>query len=188
MLHDAIERNQADGIAVCEAHEDLEVFRIRFGKALNFEYHEAIRRSSLNGSDPSRTTTAVRGDSRKPRLDGAGLFSVKGQREGGPILDIERALNKLEKVAMAYRRERGRPICVIVNNMCASRAVATDLTRQALHPRRRGRSCSAAHVAAAGRELARPPPLTRLTMAGPRRRSARSCSAATCATGWMRRD
>ena len=52
MLHDAIERNQADGIAVCEAHEDLEVFRIRFGKALNFEFHE----DNYGGVSPSIRT------------------------------------------------------------------------------------------------------------------------------------
>jgi hypothetical protein len=30
----------AQGVAFCEAHEDLEVFRLRFGKAINFEYME----------------------------------------------------------------------------------------------------------------------------------------------------
>lgn len=28
------------GVSVCEAHPDLEVFRLRLGKALNFEYNE----------------------------------------------------------------------------------------------------------------------------------------------------
>lgn len=39
------------------------------------------------------------------------------QREGGPNLDIERALFKLEKVAIRYRKERGRPLCLIINNV-----------------------------------------------------------------------
>lgn len=37
------------GVAFCEAHEDLEVFRLRFGKAINFEYMEdsQVQRSFL---------------------------------------------------------------------------------------------------------------------------------------------
>jgi hypothetical protein len=30
----------AQGIAMLECHEDPDVFRTRFGKAINFEYHE----------------------------------------------------------------------------------------------------------------------------------------------------
>lgn len=30
----------AEGIAMLECHEDPDVFRTRFGKAINFEYHE----------------------------------------------------------------------------------------------------------------------------------------------------
>jgi hypothetical protein len=29
---------RAEGSAFCEAHPDLEVFRLRLGKALNYEY------------------------------------------------------------------------------------------------------------------------------------------------------
>jgi hypothetical protein len=29
---------QAEGSAFCEAHSDLEVFRLRLGKALHYEY------------------------------------------------------------------------------------------------------------------------------------------------------
>ena len=32
MIVDAMRRVDADGIAICEAHEDLEVFRLRLGK------------------------------------------------------------------------------------------------------------------------------------------------------------
>lgn len=28
------------GVALCEAHPDLEVFRLRLGRAINFEYME----------------------------------------------------------------------------------------------------------------------------------------------------
>lgn len=34
MILDAMRRVDADGIAICEAHEDLEVFRLRLGKVL----------------------------------------------------------------------------------------------------------------------------------------------------------
>lgn len=47
----------------------------------------------------------------------AGLFQRKDPREGGPLLDIERALNKLEKVAIKFRKERDRPLVLIFNNM-----------------------------------------------------------------------
>ena len=36
-LVDAMRKNDADGVAVCEAHEDPEIFRLRLGKCLNFE-------------------------------------------------------------------------------------------------------------------------------------------------------
>lgn len=32
MILDAMRRVEADGVAICEAHEDLEVFRLRLGK------------------------------------------------------------------------------------------------------------------------------------------------------------
>lgn len=80
---EAMINNSADGIAMLEAHEDAEVVRLRLGKALDFEYSE---------------------DSF------AGLFQRRDPREAGPILDIERALSKLEKVC-------SRPFtsCAILN-------------------------------------------------------------------------
>lgn len=36
----------AEGIAMLECHEDPDVFRTRFGKAINFEYHEVHRDST----------------------------------------------------------------------------------------------------------------------------------------------
>ncbi|GAA5972700.1 hypothetical protein JCM11641_002981 [Rhodosporidiobolus odoratus] len=89
MLMDAMINNAADGCAMLEAHEDPEVFRLRLGKALDFEFHE---------------------DSF------AGLFQRREPREAGPVLDIERALAKLEKVAIRYRRRRNRPMVMIIQN------------------------------------------------------------------------
>jgi DNA helicase TIP49 (TBP-interacting protein) len=40
MLLDAMRKVDGEGIAMFEAHADLEIFRIRFGKALDFEFHE----------------------------------------------------------------------------------------------------------------------------------------------------
>jgi len=69
MIIDAMRKNQADGVAVMEAHEDPEIFRLRLGKCLNFEFNEDYY---------------------------GGLFSRKDPRDAGPLLDIERVLNKLE--------------------------------------------------------------------------------------------
>lgn len=43
------------------------------------------------------------------------LFSIKGPRDTTPLLDIERALNKMEKVALT-RRQQGRPPMILIMN------------------------------------------------------------------------
>ncbi|KAL0570951.1 hypothetical protein V5O48_011008 [Marasmius crinis-equi] len=90
MIFDSMTAIQADGVAMCEAHPDLEVFRLRLGKALNYEFNE-----------DSQT----------------GLFQRRDPREGGPALDIERAMNKLEKVALKCVQRRGKPLVLIINNV-----------------------------------------------------------------------
>ncbi|KDN43865.1 hypothetical protein RSAG8_05858, partial [Rhizoctonia solani AG-8 WAC10335] len=90
MVVDAMKAVEADGIAMCDAHPDLEVFRLRLGKALNYEFNE-----------DSQT----------------GLFQRRDPREGGPRLDIERAMNKLEKVAIRRAKKTGRPIVLVINNI-----------------------------------------------------------------------
>ncbi|PSN71627.1 hypothetical protein BS50DRAFT_232359 [Corynespora cassiicola Philippines] len=90
MLIDAMRRLHGDGIAMLEAHKDLEVFRTRLGKAIDYEYHE-----DYIGS----------------------LFSIRGPRDSTPLLDIERALNQLEKVALRLRIQRGKPLVLIINNI-----------------------------------------------------------------------
>lgn len=45
------------------------------------------------------------------------LFSIKGPRDTTALLDIERAFNKLEKVAVKRRNESGRPLLLIINNI-----------------------------------------------------------------------
>lgn len=71
------------------AHPDLEVFRLRLGKALDFDYFEDWQGSLFSRADP---------------------------RQGGPALDVERAMNKLEKVALRYTRKHGRPLVVAFNS------------------------------------------------------------------------
>lgn len=47
MILDAMRKVDGDGISLFEAHADLEIFRIRMGKALDFEYHEEYVYSCL---------------------------------------------------------------------------------------------------------------------------------------------
>ncbi|KAF8273393.1 hypothetical protein EI94DRAFT_1563817, partial [Lactarius quietus] len=90
MILDAMQANLAEGVSMCDAHPDLEVFRLRLGKALNYEY-----------SEDSQT----------------GLFSRRDPREGGPGLDVERVLNKLEKVALRSAKRTGKPLVLVLNNV-----------------------------------------------------------------------
>ncbi|KAK3313264.1 hypothetical protein B0H66DRAFT_484903 [Apodospora peruviana] len=90
MLLEAMRKIDGDGVAMLEAHSDLEIFRIRLGKALDYEFHEDYMGS---------------------------YFSERGPRDTTALLDIERALNKLEKVALQRRRRVGKPLVVIINQM-----------------------------------------------------------------------
>ncbi|OAP57483.1 hypothetical protein AYL99_08221 [Fonsecaea erecta] len=94
MLLEAMKEENGEGVSMFEAHADLEIFRIRLGKALNYEFHE-----DYIGS----------------------LFSIRGPRDTTALLDIERAFNKLEKVALAHRNRRSKagrkgPLILIVNS------------------------------------------------------------------------
>lgn len=90
MLIDAMAKVDGEGCAMFEAHADPEIFRIRLGKALDFEFHE----------------------------DNIGsLFSIRGPRDANALLDIERAFNKLEKVALKRRSEKGKPLVLLIGSM-----------------------------------------------------------------------
>ncbi len=90
MLIDAMGKIDGEGCAMFEAHADPEIFRIRLGKALDFEFHE----------------------------DNIGsLFSIRGPRDASALLDVERAFNKLEKVALKRRDRVGKPLIIILNSM-----------------------------------------------------------------------
>ncbi|KAF2637321.1 hypothetical protein P280DRAFT_472471 [Massarina eburnea CBS 473.64] len=88
MLIDAMSKIDGEGVSMLEAHADPEIFRIRLGRCLDFEFHE----------------------------DNIGaLFSIRGPRDASALLDIERAFNKLEKVALKRRATVGRPLILIIN-------------------------------------------------------------------------
>ena len=88
MLLHAMQKVAGEGISMFEAHADLDIFRIRLGKALDYEFQK-----DYIGS----------------------LSSIKGPREGS-LLDIERAFNKLEKVALKRRKAVSRPLVLIINS------------------------------------------------------------------------
>ncbi|CAL3969731.1 unnamed protein product [Diplocarpon coronariae] len=88
MLLDAMHKIDGEGCSMFEAHANMEIFRIRLGKALDFEFHE-----DYIGS----------------------YFSERGPRESTALLDIERAFNKLEKVALKRRKTFGKPLILIIN-------------------------------------------------------------------------
>ncbi|KAH9485518.1 hypothetical protein JR316_0002426 [Psilocybe cubensis] len=90
MIFESMAKCNAEGVSMCDAHPDLEVFRLRLGKALNFEYNEDTQ---------------------------TGLFQRRDPREGGPALDIERAMNKLEKVALRCAPVRNKPLVLVINNV-----------------------------------------------------------------------
>jgi hypothetical protein len=95
MILDAMRKVDGEGISMFEAHADLEIFRVRLGKALNYDFHE-----DYIGS----------------------LFSIRGPRDTTALLDIERAFNKLEKIAIKRRDENFKsktakgPLVVVVNS------------------------------------------------------------------------
>ncbi|EQB45926.1 hypothetical protein CGLO_15126 [Colletotrichum gloeosporioides Cg-14] len=90
MILKAMRRVHGDGIAMLEAHGDPEIFRLRLGKALDYEFHE-----DYVGS----------------------LFNFKGPRDSTATLDIERAFNKMEKVALTRRARTGKPLILVINRV-----------------------------------------------------------------------
>ncbi|KAI0101024.1 hypothetical protein GGR51DRAFT_563673 [Nemania sp. FL0031] len=87
MLLKAMRKIGGEGTAMLEAHGDPEIFRVRLGKALDFEFHE-----DYIGS----------------------LFSFKGPRDTTALLDIERAFNKMEKIALKRKEQVGKPLILII--------------------------------------------------------------------------
>ncbi|KAH3684333.1 hypothetical protein WICPIJ_004713 [Wickerhamomyces pijperi] len=91
VLH-SIGKVQGLNCAYIDSHSDIEIFRIRLGKALNYEFNEDYF---------------------------GALFSMRGPREGSSaLLDIERAFDKLEEVALRRtQRNGGNPLVLVMNNV-----------------------------------------------------------------------
>ncbi|EKG10162.1 hypothetical protein MPH_12762 [Macrophomina phaseolina MS6] len=90
MLLEGMRKANGEGVALLEAHGDPEIFRVRLGKALDFEFHE-----DYIGS----------------------LFSFKGPRDTTALLDIERAFNKLEKVALKRKEKAKKSLVLVINGI-----------------------------------------------------------------------
>lgn len=56
MILESMAACQAEGVSMCDAHPDLEVFRLRLGKALNFEYNEDTQTGLFQRRDPREGT------------------------------------------------------------------------------------------------------------------------------------
>lgn len=52
MIFDSMAGCQAEGVSMCDAHPDLEVFRLRLGKALNYEFNEDSQTGLFQRRDP----------------------------------------------------------------------------------------------------------------------------------------
>lgn len=89
LVLEAIRRDGGTNVTMFDAHSDPEIFRIRLGKALNFSFYE-----DYIGS----------------------LFSMRGPRDTTALLDIERALTKLEELALKRVPVVKRPLVLVINN------------------------------------------------------------------------
>lgn len=86
---ESINRVDGEDCAVIDCSSDIELMRLRIGNALNFDFFEEYIGS---------------------------LFSMKGPREATPILDIERAFMKLERILIERRNRTKKPLILVFNN------------------------------------------------------------------------
>lgn len=89
MILEAMRKAKGSNCTIIDAHADPEIFRIRLGKALDFHFFEDYI---------------------------GALFSLRGPRDTTALLDIERAFNKLEEVALRVHRTTKKPLVMIINN------------------------------------------------------------------------
>jgi hypothetical protein len=73
MIFDAMQVNQAEGVAMCDAHPNLDVFRLRLGRALNFEYNEDSQTGLFQRRDPKEGMNLY--PCRRVRYQFNGLFN-----------------------------------------------------------------------------------------------------------------
>ncbi|ODV89372.1 hypothetical protein CANCADRAFT_138986 [Tortispora caseinolytica NRRL Y-17796] len=90
MLVEAVRNVNGFNCCWLEAHADPEIFRIRLGEAFNFRFAE-----NYIGS----------------------LFSMRGPRDTTALLDIERAFQKLQVVAIKRFKKYNKPLVIIISGM-----------------------------------------------------------------------
>ncbi|CAG8487214.1 5635_t:CDS:2 [Dentiscutata heterogama] len=90
LILNAMDRIKQYGVVFTDAHSDNEIFKVRLGKALKYTYRE----------------------------DYVGqLFAREAPERGSALLDVEKALNMVEAVAIKYSKRRGRPLVLVINNI-----------------------------------------------------------------------
>ena len=96
MILDAMRDIEAEGASFVECHPDLEVFRLRFGKAINFEYNEDSQTVGFNTSHLVSTDFFPRAYSNAAIQEKVVKVASITRRDplsysiGGAALDIER--------------------------------------------------------------------------------------------------
>jgi hypothetical protein len=75
MIFDAMQINQAEGVAICDAHPNLDVFRLRLGRALNYEYNEDSQTGLFQRRDPKEGKKVIFGCS--PILFNVAIYQVE---------------------------------------------------------------------------------------------------------------
>ncbi|CAG8764162.1 4316_t:CDS:2, partial [Racocetra fulgida] len=92
LILNAMQRINQYGVIFAEAHSDCEIFKVRLGKALKYTY----------------------------RQDYIGqLFAIEAPERGSALLDIEKALNVIEAVAIKFRKKHRRPLVLVINHIQA---------------------------------------------------------------------
>ncbi|CAG8491975.1 12562_t:CDS:2, partial [Racocetra persica] len=92
LILNAMQKINQHGVVFAEAHSDCEIFKVRLGKALKYTY----------------------------RQDYIGqLFAIEAPERGSALLDVEKALNVIEAVAIKYHKKHRRPLVLIINNIHA---------------------------------------------------------------------
>ncbi|CAG8758560.1 14189_t:CDS:2 [Gigaspora margarita] len=92
LILNAITKINQYGVVLAEAHSDSEIFKIRLGKALKYTYRE----------------------------DYIGqLFYREAPERGSALLDVEKALNVIETVAIKHYKKRGCPLVLVINHIHA---------------------------------------------------------------------
>jgi len=126
-MFDSMAACNADGVSMCDAHPDLEVFRLRLGKALNFEFNEDTQTGLFQRRDPreGQSCYLIPNNHFEDNLD---RWTCIGHRTRSVITHghfhvphtvrcLHSAMNKLEKVALRAASKRKQPFVLIINNV-----------------------------------------------------------------------